>query len=81
MLDKRSTKGSTQADRTIASGRRQTGRLMPKTGKVASLIVRPMLSDGLLVRHLADVAALAEAEGDFRLAGHMVDVAYHLAGG
>lgn len=37
------------------------------------------LSSAALLRHLADVAELSEAEGDFRIAEHLVDVVYHLA--
>jgi len=33
----------------------------------------------MLLRHLAEVAALSKAEGDHRMAEHLVDVVYHLA--
>ena len=79
MFNERSTDGSDQAEPTIASGGRQTGRSMRDTGTIIFPVVKPKLSDSFLARHLADVASLAVAEGDFRLAEHLVDVAYHLA--
>lgn len=55
-----------------------------KVGQTGETIVagRPVrtaeLSDSFLVRHLAGVASLAAAEGDVRMAKHLVDVAYHV---
>lgn len=49
------------------------------TGKVGRSVRAPELSRNILLRHLAEVAALSEAEGDLRLAEHLVDVVYHLA--
>lgn len=84
MLNERSMTGSTPAKPAVVSGRHQTGRSMPDTGKPdAGMIVfpalKPKLSDRFLARHLADVALLARTEGDVRMAEHLVDVAYHLA--
>ena len=39
----------------------------------------PKLTNNMLLRHLAEVAALSKAEGDLRMAEHLIDVVYHLA--
>ena len=44
-----------------------------------SVRAAPKLTDNMLLRHLAEVAALSKAEGDHRMAEHLVDVVYHLA--
>ena len=55
----------------------EVGGAGPRKG--ARSVKAPKLTDNMLLRHLAEVAALSEAEGDLRMAGHLVDVVYHLA--
>ncbi len=49
------------------------------TRKTPRSVRAPKLTDNMLLRHLAEVAALSKAEGDHRMAEHLVDVVYHLA--
>ena len=50
-----------------------------RTRKAALPVKAPKLTNNMLLRHLAEVAALSKAEGDLRMAEHLVDVVYHLA--
>ena len=49
------------------------------TRKGSLPVKAPKLTNNMLLRHLAEVAALSKAEGDLRMAEHLVDVVYHLA--
>lgn len=79
MSNHRSTQGSQQVASLIASGRFQTERSLPDTGTSSLRCASAEISDELLARHLVEVALLARDERDFRLAEHLVDIAYHLA--
>lgn len=50
-----------------------------ETRKAPLPVGAPKLTNNMLLRHLAEVAALSKAEGDLRMAEHLVDVVYHLA--
>ncbi len=81
MSNERSTQGSQQAAWLMASGGCQIEQPLPHTGTLSLRRARAELSEELLARHFVGVAMLARNERDFRLAEHLVDVAYHLASG
>jgi hypothetical protein len=81
MLEHRRIQGSSRAKSKLASGGGRTGGSSTKADPFGSGLPTALygLSNAILIRHLADAAALAAAEGDSRIAEHLVDVAYQLA--